>query len=149
MALLYAGVIGVSFALLFAVIFWSTSRFMHHQIDDSVANELNEIMSEAPADVAATRAMVRGLARESSGFVYLFETAKGEVLAATQVHSHRAKGCSNGTAGLPRQSGAAGTSVAEECGWGRITCSWAGAPTNSTRWRNSSRPRSSGARSPR
>jgi len=81
MALLYAGVIGVSFALLFAVIFWSTSRFMHHQIDDSVANELNEIMSEAPGDVAATRAMVRGLARESSGFVYLFETAKGEVLA--------------------------------------------------------------------
>ena len=44
LALLYAGVTGVSFALLFAVIFWSTSRFMRHQIDDSVANELNEIM---------------------------------------------------------------------------------------------------------
>lgn len=81
LALLYAGVIGVSFALLFAVIFWSTSRFMRHQIDDSVANELNEIMSEAPGDVAATRAMVKGLALQSSGFVYLFENAAGEVLA--------------------------------------------------------------------
>lgn len=81
LALLYAGVTGVSFALLFAVIFWSTSRFMRHQIDDSVANELNEIMSEAPGDVAATRAMVAGLARESSGFVYLFEDARGQVLA--------------------------------------------------------------------
>ena len=81
LALLYAGVTGVSFALLFAVIFWSTSRFMRHQIDDSVANELNEIMSEAPGDVAATRAMVSGLALESSGFAYLFEDAHGQVLA--------------------------------------------------------------------
>ena len=67
LALLYAGVTGISFALLFAVIFWSTSRFMRHQIDDSVTNELNEIMAEAPADVAVTQAMVSGLARESSG----------------------------------------------------------------------------------
>jgi signal transduction histidine kinase len=81
LALLYAGVTGISFALLFAVIFWSTSRFVRHQIDDSVSNELNEIMSEAPGDVAAMRAMVSGLARESSGFAYLFEDAKGQVLA--------------------------------------------------------------------
>ena len=81
LALLYAGVTGVSFALLFAVIFWSTSRFVRHQIDDSVTNELNEIMSETPGDVAATRAMVSGLARESSGFAYLFEDAQGQVLA--------------------------------------------------------------------
>ena len=81
LALLYAGVTGVSFALLFAVIFWSTSRFMRHQIDDSVANELNEIVTDAPGDVAATRAIVKGLARESSGFAYLFQDARGEVLA--------------------------------------------------------------------
>ena len=80
LALLYAGVTGISFALLFAVIFWSTSRFVRHQIDDSVTNELNEIMSEAPGDVAAMRAMVSGLARESSGFAYLFEDARGQVL---------------------------------------------------------------------
>jgi len=81
LALLYAGVTGVSFALLFAVIFWSTSRFMRHQIDDSVANELNEIVTDAPGDVAATRAIVKGLARESSGFAYLLQDARGEVLA--------------------------------------------------------------------
>lgn len=81
LALLYAGVTGISFALLFAVIFWSTSRFMRHQIDDSVANELNEIVTDAPGDVAATRAIVKGLARESSGFAYLFQDVHGEVLA--------------------------------------------------------------------
>ena len=81
LALLYAGVTGISFALLFSVIFWSTSRFMRHQIDDSVANELNEIVTDAPGDVAATRAIVKGLARESSGFAYLFQDAHGEVLA--------------------------------------------------------------------
>ncbi len=80
-ALLYAGVTGISFALLFSVIFWSTSRFMRHQIDDSVANELNEILADAPGDVAATRTIVNGLARESSGFAYLFQDAHGEVLA--------------------------------------------------------------------
>jgi signal transduction histidine kinase len=81
LALLYAGVTGISFAMLFSVIFWSTSRFMHHQIDDSVANELNEIISDAPGDVAATQAIVKGLARQSSGFTYLFQDAHGEVLA--------------------------------------------------------------------
>jgi signal transduction histidine kinase len=81
LSLLYAGVTGVSFALLFAVIFWSTSRFMEHQIDDSVNNELNEITSEAPGDVAATRSIVSGLARQSSGFSYLFQDTHGQVLA--------------------------------------------------------------------
>src|SRR5690349_9768551 len=81
LALIYAAVTGISFALLFTVIFWSTSRFMRHQIDDSVANELNEIMSEAPGDTAATRAIVAGLARESSGFAYLFQDPQGNVLA--------------------------------------------------------------------
>jgi signal transduction histidine kinase len=72
---------GISFALLFGVIFWSTSRFMEYQIDDSVNNELNEITSEAPRDVATTRAIVSGLARQSSGFAYLFQDAHGQVLA--------------------------------------------------------------------
>ena len=81
LALLYAGVTGISFALLFAVIFWSTARFMHHQIDDSVASELNEILSDAPGDVADIRVIVRGLARQSSGFSYLFQDAGGKVLA--------------------------------------------------------------------
>ncbi len=81
LALLFAGVTGVSFALLFAVIFWSTTRFMRHQIDDSVANELSEIMADAPGDVAGMRTIVAGLARQSSGFTYLLQDAQGRVLA--------------------------------------------------------------------
>jgi signal transduction histidine kinase len=81
LALIYAAVTGISFALLFTVIFWSTSRFMRHQIDDSVANEISEIVSEAPGDMAATRAIVGGLARESSGFAYLFQDPQRNVLA--------------------------------------------------------------------
>jgi len=81
LALVYAGVTGVSFALLFGVIFWSATRFMRHQIDDSVANELSEIMADAPGDVAGTRAIVSGLARQSSGFTYLLQDGQGQVLA--------------------------------------------------------------------
>jgi signal transduction histidine kinase len=81
LALLYAAVTGISFLLLFSVIFWSATRFMRHQIDDSVANELNEIMTEAPGDVAGTSAIVAGLARQSSGFTYLFQDPEGRVLA--------------------------------------------------------------------
>lgn len=81
LALLYAGVTGISFALLFSIIFWSTTRFMRHQIDDSVANELSEIMAEAPGDTEGTRAIVSGLARESSGFAYLLQDAQGRALA--------------------------------------------------------------------
>jgi signal transduction histidine kinase len=81
LALLYAGVTGISFALLFAVIFWSTARFMRHQIDDSVANELNEILGDAPDDMAGMRTIVAGLARQSSGFAYLFQDADRHELA--------------------------------------------------------------------
>jgi signal transduction histidine kinase len=81
LALLYAGVTGISFALLFAVIFWSTARFMRHQIDDSVANELNEILGDAPEDMAGMRTIVAGLARQSSGFAYLFQDADRHELA--------------------------------------------------------------------
>ena len=81
LALLYAGVTGISFALLFAVIFWSTTRFMRHQIDDSVANELKEITDEAPGDVASTTAIVSGLAQQSAGFTYLYQDDQGRVLA--------------------------------------------------------------------
>lgn len=81
LALLYAGVTGISFALLFAVIFWSTARFMRHQIDDSVTNELNEILGDARGDMAGMRTIVAGLARQSSGFAYLFQDADRHELA--------------------------------------------------------------------
>ena len=44
---MYAGFTGLSFLVLFGVIFWSTARFMRHQIDDSVSNEIDEIVSES------------------------------------------------------------------------------------------------------
>jgi signal transduction histidine kinase len=81
LALLYALVTGVSFALLFGIIFWSTARFMRHQIDDSVANELSEILSDSPRDVASLRTTVSGLARQSSGFSYLLQDADRHELA--------------------------------------------------------------------
>ena len=49
LALMYAGLTGISFLILFGVIFWSTARFMRHQIDDSVSSELDEIMTDSQA----------------------------------------------------------------------------------------------------
>ena len=51
LALVYAGMTGLSFIVLFGVILWSTAHFMHHQIDDSVANEIDEIHTIAFAVV--------------------------------------------------------------------------------------------------
>ena len=76
LALMYAGFTGVSFLVLFGVIFWSTTRFMRHQIDDSISNEIDEIISESrerPPEEIAT--LVQGLSRHSSGFYYLLQDA--------------------------------------------------------------------------
>ncbi len=79
---MYTGVTGLSFLVLFGVVFWSTARFMRHQIDDSVANEIDEIVTEPEAgNEAGLEAVVRGLARHSSGFYYLLQDGKGEVRA--------------------------------------------------------------------
>jgi signal transduction histidine kinase len=79
---MYAGLTGVSFLVLFGVIFWSTARFMRHQIDDSVSSELNEIMSDAQSSKPAEiEALVQGLARHSSGFYYLLQDSAGVVRA--------------------------------------------------------------------
>ena len=79
---MYAGLTGITLLLLFAVIFWSTARFMRHQIDDSVANELSEILTDGQAlDPPGFIQLVQGMARHPSGFFYLFEDAGGAVLA--------------------------------------------------------------------
>jgi signal transduction histidine kinase len=79
---MYAGLTGVSFLVLFGVIFWSTARFMRHQIDDSVSSELNEIVSDAQSSKPAEiEALVQGLARHSSGFYYLLQDSAGMVRA--------------------------------------------------------------------
>jgi signal transduction histidine kinase len=78
--MMYAGLTGISFAVLFGVIFWSTARFMRHQIDDSVASELNEILSQV-SNTEGVAAVVQGLAKHSSGFAYLLQDASGVVRA--------------------------------------------------------------------
>jgi signal transduction histidine kinase len=80
--LLYAGLTGITFLLLFSVIFWSTARFMRHQIDDMVSNELNEILSDGQQEGSGgVQAAVQALVRHPSGFYYLLQDSHGRVLA--------------------------------------------------------------------
>jgi signal transduction histidine kinase len=82
LAVMYAGLTGISFLILFGVIFWSTARFMRHQIDDSVASELDEIMTDPQArEPAKLENLVQGLARHSSGFYYLLQDSAGAARA--------------------------------------------------------------------
>jgi methyl-accepting chemotaxis protein len=79
---MYAGLTGISFLVLFGVIFWSTTRFMRHQIDDSVSSELDEITTDSQAGNADGMAsIVQGLAKHSSGFYYLLQDPAGMVRA--------------------------------------------------------------------
>jgi len=56
LALFYAAMTGLSFIVLFGVILWSTTHFMRHQIDDSVANEIAEILTDPQSrDPAGSR----------------------------------------------------------------------------------------------
>jgi signal transduction histidine kinase len=82
LALMYAALTGVSFIVLFAVIFLSTTRFMRHQIDDSVSSEIDEIFSDSQGrNIEAVRAVVEGLARHPSGFYYLLQDSQRTVQA--------------------------------------------------------------------
>ena len=82
LALFYAGLTGLSFFLLFGVIFWSTARFMRHQIDDTVSNELNEVIADSRSGApGGIQFLVAGMARHPSGFYYLLQDAHGAVLA--------------------------------------------------------------------
>lgn len=78
LALIYAALTGVSFVILLAVIFFSTTRFMRHQIDDSVSSEVSEILADAQGQgPESVRTMVRGLASHPAGFYYLFQDLQG------------------------------------------------------------------------
>jgi len=75
---MYATMTGITFVILLGVIFISTTRFMRHQIDDSVNNEVEEILAVSPGrDIDAIRQMVQGLAQHPSGFYYLLQDSKG------------------------------------------------------------------------
>jgi signal transduction histidine kinase len=79
---MYATMTGITFVILLSVIFISTTRFMRHQIDDSVNNEVDEILADAPdRNPDAIRQVVQGLAEHPSGFYYLLQDSKGLVQA--------------------------------------------------------------------
>ncbi len=79
---MYATLTGITFLVLFSVIFLSTTRFMRHQIDDSVTSEVDEIIADAPdRSVAAIERVVQALAQHPSGFYYLLQDANGIVRA--------------------------------------------------------------------
>ena len=79
---MYATLTGITFLVLLSVIFLSTTRFMRHQIDDSVTSEVDEIMADAPdRSVAAIQGVVQALAKHPSGFYYLLQDANGIVRA--------------------------------------------------------------------
>jgi signal transduction histidine kinase len=79
---MYAGLTGITFILLFGVIFWSTGRFMRHQIDDSVSSEIGEIATDEQAKhPEGLRLLVQGMARHPSGFYYLLQDSHGTALS--------------------------------------------------------------------
>ena len=79
---MYATMTGITFLILLSVIFVSTTRFMRHQIDDSVNSEVEEIFEDSPGrNPDAIGQVVQGLAEHPSGFYYLLQDSKGQVLA--------------------------------------------------------------------
>ncbi len=79
---MYATMTGITFVILLSVIFISTTRFMRHQIDDSVNNEVEEILADSPGrNPDAIRQAVQGLAKHPSGFYYLLQDSNGQVQA--------------------------------------------------------------------
>src|SRR5271165_3357036 len=79
---MYATLTGISFLVLFSVIFLSTTRFMRHQIDDSVGSEVGEILADSPnRSLDAIQGVVQALAKHPSGFYYLLQDSNGIVRA--------------------------------------------------------------------
>ena len=79
---MYAALTGVSFLLLFGVVFWSTATFMQQQIDATVSNEITEILVvPQAARPGGLRAVVQGLIGHSFGFYYVLQDRSGRVLA--------------------------------------------------------------------
>ena len=82
LALIYTALTGVSFAILLAVIFFSTTLFMRHQIDDSVSSEVGEILADTQGQAPESmRTVVQALSNHPGGFYYLFQDAQGTVQA--------------------------------------------------------------------
>jgi len=82
LTLLYAGIFCASFIALFAIIYWSTARYMDRQLDDTISNEIAEIESDATnGSVSSLQKIVSELSLKSPGFFYLLQDHDGNVLA--------------------------------------------------------------------
>ena len=82
LTLLYAGLTGASFLLLFGVVYWATSSFMYKQMDATVAGELAEIQADAREGGPDTlRGVVQDMIGHAPGYFYLLQDASGTVLA--------------------------------------------------------------------
>jgi signal transduction histidine kinase len=82
LTLLYAGLTGLSYLLLFGVVYWATANSMERQIDTSVAGELAEIQAGAAnGGLPRLREVVRELNSRSPNYFYLLQDASGAVLA--------------------------------------------------------------------
>jgi signal transduction histidine kinase len=82
LTLLYAGLTGLSFLLLFAVIFWSTTRFMQKQIDITIKGEIKELRNGAADEsLDSLRRVVQASTEQAPGFFYLLQDRAGNVLA--------------------------------------------------------------------
>jgi signal transduction histidine kinase len=82
LTLLYAGLTGASFLLLFGVVSWSTTRFMDRQIDATVASELSEIQADAQdSGPEHLRGVVQSMIGRVPGYYYLLQDTSGTVLA--------------------------------------------------------------------
>ncbi len=82
LTLLYAGLTGLSFLLLFAVIYWSTTEFMQKQIDTTVKAEIKEVRNGATdGSLQSLRRVVQAFTEQSPGFFYLLQDRAGNVLA--------------------------------------------------------------------
>jgi signal transduction histidine kinase len=67
---------------LFAIIYWSTARYMDRQLDDTISNEIAEIESDAETgSVSSLQKIVSELSLKSPGFFYLLQDHDGNVLA--------------------------------------------------------------------
>ncbi|MDR3389797.1 MAG: ATP-binding protein [Rudaea sp.] len=82
LTLLYAGSTILIFALLFAVIFWTTTALMQDQIDTTVTNEIDEIRDAArDTDIDSLRHTVADSVAHSPGFFYALQDRGGNLLA--------------------------------------------------------------------
>jgi signal transduction histidine kinase len=85
LTLLYTGLTGLSFLVLFAIVYLSMTRFMQNQIDVSIDNELKEIRNrevrpEVRNEIDDIRRLVDISVTQSPGFFYLLQNSAGDVL---------------------------------------------------------------------